>query len=48
MSLRLRAPGYDRDQTLNKKQPYLQRPWTGRDFRDFAEKNDANGRSSML
>jgi hypothetical protein len=37
-----------RDQTLKKKQPDLQRPWTGRDFRDFAEKNDATGRSSIL
>jgi hypothetical protein len=35
-------------QTLKKKQPDLQRPWTWRNFRDFAEKNDATGRSSIL
>ena len=36
------------NETLKKKRPDPQRPWTGRDFCDFAERKGATGRSPIL
>jgi len=38
----------DANETLKKKRPDPQRPWTGRDFCDFKECNDATGRNPVL